>query len=135
MYFRSNRERALGSIRLIVFQFLLLRLPFFNMMKDWNLVMFIVSLSAAILSAVFGKGLLANFAWLGYFCGYLAGRVFEKKSLDPGGGTLSNSWIIWTFVLLVFLVLGIVAERLAKNKDRKSHPQKEERHTLSDTGE
>ena len=59
------------------------------------------TLKAKILPAVIPTGYLISFA---------AGVLFQTNSMDMGGGTTNNLWMIWTLVFLGLILAAAVAE-------------------------
>lgn len=88
-------------------------------MKDWPLVLFIMTELIVMISAAAKKTRVARCATLGYIVGFILGVRFEHISYDPGGGAMSNTWKIWTIVLIVSALIGVLSEFLFSSDKRR----------------
>ena len=88
-------------------------------MKDWPLVLFIITELIVMISAAAKKTRVPRCATLGYIVGFILGVKFEQISYDPGGGAMSNTWKIWTIVLIVSVLIGVLSEFLFSPDKRR----------------
>lgn len=104
--------RALVWVALLICAYLLATGPLFGVHGMIELPRNLLALGGAtILLAAFrnsgGIGLMAGLGYLGsFFIAWLA----SSESTDPGGGTTSDFWIIWTIVYALLLVVAVVLE-------------------------
>jgi len=50
----------------------------------------------------------------GYLGGFILTMIFNTNSLDQGGGTLNNAWIIWTALFIISLLIGLILNFIYK---------------------
>lgn len=85
-------------------------------MRDWTNILaafVLIVLSVALLR---GRVYLAVAAVLGYGGGFGFGLLFGRNGVDPGGGTTSSLWVVWTVCLVAFVLMGVLVEVLASRK-------------------
>ncbi len=99
------------SFILLVIVFLMIRFPLFDLhgMKDWPFNLLIIGVIIIAYSVFHIKlRFLSIFTTIGYAIGFIMGLLFHYYSLDPGGGSKNNLWILWTFIMFFFIFIGIV---------------------------
>ena len=85
-------------------------------MRDFPLILFIAGIMTVVLSGFLKRNILTPILTIiGYITGLITGVIFQHTYLDPGGGALSNIWLIWLIVYLIFIIAGVTADIL-KNK-------------------
>lgn len=97
---------------ILLIGFVLCRYVFFDLhgMKEWPIDLFIAGLAALLVSLFARKQYVPWFTAGGYVLGFLLGVLFHTEGTDPGGGKTDNLWIIWTVVLAVCILAGILYE-------------------------
>jgi len=97
---------------ILLLGFVLCRYVFFDLhgMKEWPVDLFIAGLVALLVSLFARKQYVPWFTAGGYVFGFLLGVLFHAEGTDPGGGKTDNLWIIWTVVLAVCILAGILCE-------------------------
>lgn len=91
----------------------------FHGMKQYPMILFIVSLSILIISLLLKKHLLSIISILGYVGGFLIAFIFNSDGIDAGGGRTNNLWIIWTVTMLTCIIIGIAVEVIIHQKKLK----------------
>ena len=113
--FQQNKKVLLAHLiclGILLLGFVLCRYVFFYLhgMKEWPVDLFIVGLAALLVSLFARKQYVPWFTAGGYVLGFLLGIVFHAEGTDTGGGKTDNLWIIWTVVLAVCILAGILYE-------------------------
>lgn len=105
------------SIPVIITSFIVIRYPLFYLhgMKQFPIFLCLISLVIAFIFRKRDNSLLPMFSALGFVIGFIAGVLFQSSSLDPGGGTMNNLWIIWMAVFLCTILLGMVLSRVKRS--------------------
>ena len=104
----NNRKGLLAEMVLLVLvSYIGIRYLLFDLhgMKQWPLVLGILSLIVLAAAYLARAGWVLLGAGAGYPCGFLIGWLLCSESVDPGGGRTSNLWIIWTASLLAIIAL------------------------------
>ena len=96
--------------------FFLCRYTFFSLhgMKEWPVNLLVFGIVVIIISAFFNSRKVMICTPVGYMIGFAIGVFFNTDSLDPGGGTLNNAWIIWASSFLILIAIGVVLEFITK---------------------
>ncbi len=68
----------------------------------------ILSLLAMAFAVYRDEKFLAMMVVLGFSLGFILAMEFRSFSHDPGGGLLSNAWLIWLFTFIVLVGLGFL---------------------------
>lgn len=97
-------------------------------MYDFPFMLLIMGSIAIVISGIIiGNKIVPVLTTAGYVAGFFAGYFFKSNYYDPGGGLLSDQWIIWMFTCLGAIFAGIVIEiivAIVKHcKTRKSKAQ------------
>ena len=102
--------RPAVSLLVLAGEYLLVRGPLFYLhgMMQWPQILALAAAAGILLSVGLDLKNLDLFSAAGYGCGFLAGLLFHQYGTDPGGGRTDNLWLIWTSVLLLFMILGLV---------------------------
>ena len=102
--------RPAVSLLVLAGEYLLVRGPLFYLhgMMQWPQILALAAAAGILLSVGLDLKNLDLFSAAGYGCGFLAGLLFHQYGTDPGGGRTDNLWLIWTGVLLLFMILGLV---------------------------
>ena len=90
-----------------------------HMNSAWNFIMFVLSCLVLAIATLSSKKILMAFAATGYPIGFIIGTIFNRDSLDPGGGLLNNWWIVWTVTYLLIVLIGIIIEIIVKKSAKK----------------
>lgn len=119
---KKKYNHLLLSLSLLLVSYLIIRYPLYEIhyMQDWSLFMFVFSLVLSLLAFLRHKYITMYISVFSYSLAFVLGQVFKKISYDPGGGKLSNSWIIWTLSILIITFISWIIEVIfLKNK---KHP-------------
>jgi protein-S-isoprenylcysteine O-methyltransferase Ste14 len=110
-----------AALVLLCIGFVLSRYVFFSLhgMKQWPLILFVASLCVGLLSYRAKAPGVALSTGMGYLLGFVVGAVFQSQGTDPGGGSTSNFWLLWTGVLLAFVVGAILITEVRKKRHRR----------------
>ena len=110
----SGRMRPLVCLTVLAGEYLLIQGPLFSLhgMIQWPLILAFLAAGGIALSFVRDIKDLDLAAVLGYGLGFGAGLLFHRYGMDPGGGRTDNLWLIWTAVLLAFMVLPLLRQVL-----------------------
>lgn len=97
---------------ILVFSYVLVKYMLFSMhgMKQWPFILMIITLPEVILGICLNRKVFPWFASCSYGAGFFFALLFHSRSVDPGGGTTDNLWIIWTIAVLAIMVAGLAAE-------------------------
>ena len=100
------------SLGVLLLSFVLCRYAFFHLhgMKEWPVDLLIAGLVVLLLSLFAKKKYVPWFTSIGYLLGFWLGIIFHSEGFDPGGGRTDNLWIIWTAVLFLCILAGILYE-------------------------
>ena len=98
----------------------LCRFVFFDLhgMKSWPTALASFGLSVIVIAIIFNLSILGLAAVVGYLVGFILAMLFNTASLDPGGGTLNNAWIIWGAVFIISLLLGFTLDVISRHKGK-----------------
>lgn len=119
----SNWFIYVTSVCLLVLEYILIRFALFDLhgMKDMPFYMFLLSLSFVVVSYIANFKNMSIYSSIAYIIGYTVGHILETFTTDPGGGTLSNMWIIWVvsyFVILwAFIIFHMISQGRFKKKE------------------
>ena len=115
---RKNLICGLLSIAGLSISYILCRFVFFDIhsMKQWPTILAIASFVVILLSLIFKNRVTMAMAAAGYLVGFAVGAIFQSHSFDPGGGAISNYWIIWTIVEIVSIVTGVIFDLYIKKE-------------------
>ena len=125
-----NSKYFLGSLSFVV---LLLFFLVCGMIYDsirphngWATTLFCFG-AIVILASLFLKAQwLPVFTAGGYLVGFLAGVIFQRDYVTPGGDTTNDLWAIWLWTLVGFVLAGVLVElilwicRLCKARTTKA---------------
>ena len=113
---RKNWIWWLLSVVGLSLSYILCRFVFLNVhgMKDWPTALAIAIFIVLTIALISQKRVIAVMSVAGYLAGFAVGAIFSSDSLDAGGGTINNYWIIWTSVIVVSITAGIFIEFLIK---------------------
>jgi len=117
----NNIVWAVGAAVCLGLFYILSRPEYFNLhgMKQWPNVLLIVGMVVLLAAVVLGLRMTMVGMVAGYGLGFAAGMLFNTDSLDPGGGTLNNAWIIWTVTYAAAIFIGFVWDMVLKRKGRR----------------
>jgi len=103
----KKRLSGIIALLLLVIAFLVIRFPLLNLhgMKDWPLILFIISATICFFAIIFGANALAVTTTLGYIAGFIFGYFFQETNVETGQNSL---WFIWTIVLVIAILIGII---------------------------
>lgn len=112
-------KRSIWTIMLMILlfiSFLLCRYVFFDLhqMKQFPLVLFLLGLSIISVASIFDKAKLAICTVLGYNAGFTMGILFDADWTDSHGTRMTNTWIWFVVVMLLFVCFGIIWEVISK---------------------
>lgn len=112
---------VLGTLAIMLLSYWFCRFFMFDFhgMKQYPMILFIVSLSILIISLFLKKHLLSIITILGYVGGFLIAFIFNSNGIDAGGGRTNNLWIIWTVTMLICIIIGIAIEVIIHQKKLK----------------
>ena len=85
-------------------------------MKGWPSLLAGTGLVVLLVAAVTDCRYLGASTGAGYVLGFVCGLLFERKNVDPGGGTVSNGWLIWAGVFLAAMLFGLLFDLLRKRR-------------------
>lgn len=106
------------SIIILAISYVLCRFVFFNLdwhgMKSWPSVLAIVALLVIVVAIMGNKKYLPFIVDGGYLIGFFVGKIFNVNGVDPGGGTTSNLWEIWSIFFVSSIILGCLFEHLIR---------------------
>lgn len=119
--FIKNILWVLGTLSIMILSYWFCRFFMFDFhgMKQYPMILFIVSLSILIISLFLKKHLLSIITILGYVGGFLIAFIFNSDGIDAGGGGTNNLWIIWTVTMLTCIIIGIAIEVIIHQKKLK----------------
>jgi len=110
---------GLLSFAILAVSYVLCRFVFFDAhgMKQWPTVLAIAVVVVILLSLLIKSKATMIMSAVGYMVGYILGAMLCTSDVDPGGGAISNLWLIWTVVVIVSIVAGVIAD-FARNRVR-----------------
>ncbi|MDR5660011.1 hypothetical protein RH915_10970 [Serpentinicella sp. ANB-PHB4] len=88
-------------------------------MKSLPNTLVIVSLIIIIITSILGRYILSLATLVGYIDGFILAMLLNTESIDPGGGTTNNAWIIWSVLFIVCLLVGLILDINYKGKIKK----------------
>ena len=106
------------AIPILCVSFLLCRYIFFDIhgMKQMPVLLFGMGMLFVAVSFFLKCKVAPIVIAVGYMIGFVVGVVFEADSVDAGGASTNNLWLIWTMVFVGFAVLGYLAEKIFKHR-------------------
>lgn len=118
------KKRAAGMVSLVLLlaAYAVFRYALFGWhgMKEFPLLLLWPGLVVIGISGLWrGNRIAPAFTVAGYCAGFFGGYLFRTFSLDPGGGLLSNMWLIWAGVYAAAILAGILIE-LVRGRARRA---------------
>lgn len=109
---------GISMIGLLAIEYWLCRFVFFEMhsMKSWPNTLAMTGLIIIVIATIFEKRITTVATLVGYISGFVLSMIFNADGVDPGGGRINNSWIIWGVVFIASILMGIVLEFTAKRR-------------------
>lgn len=109
------KKRIVGFATLcgLIIAYFIFRYPMISWhgMYEFPFILLIVGIIAIVISGIIiGNKIAPVFTVAGYVAGFFAGYYFESHYYDPGGGLLSDQWIIWMFTFVGAIFAGVVIE-------------------------
>lgn len=86
-------------------------------MKQFPKVLGFFAFGMAVYSIIVNKRIFGFANSIGYILGMYLGNIFCTYDIDPGGGKLSNYWLIWLGVYIFILILAFIFTRIIKRKE------------------
>ena len=120
MLSKKNFITHLLAISILCIEFLLCRYVFFDIHRMKQMPVLLLGLGMLFVAvSFFLKCKVAPIVIaVGYMIGFVAGVVFEADSVDAGGASTNNLWIIWTVVFVGFVVLGGFVVKIIKSRKK-----------------
>ena len=118
----NNRVKALISLLVLEFAYLIIRYPLFDLhgMIQWPLYLNIAGAAIIVVSIMVGKNITPAFTASGYILGFALGYLFEISSNSNANQATSNLWQIWLLVFVVAIFIGVNIEvKKERNRIRK----------------
>lgn len=88
-------------------------------MGEWPVDLAIVGFIILLISSFRKKRAVAVMTVVGYIGGFVLGVIFNFDSVDPGGGTTNNLWVIWTVAYFISIVIGGIADAILKVQKKR----------------
>lgn len=89
-------------------------------MKQWPWVLSASGLVIILIFVAAGQTLVPASTLAGYLAGFGVAHVFSTQGVDPGGGTTSNFWILWSVVFVSFMIMGGIGTLACHRKKNTS---------------
>ena len=83
-------------------------------MKQWPNILAIIGLIVIVIASIADQRIIGVSTVAGYLGGFILTMIFNTNSLDQGGGTLNNAWIIWTALFIISLLIGLILNFIYK---------------------
>ncbi len=90
----------------------------FHEMKQWPAVLAVTGIAVLAIAARFGCRIASATTVAGYLVGFFLGLWLGKEGTDPGGGRADSGWIIWTFIFLLGILCGFLADWIFQKKQK-----------------
>lgn len=90
----------------------------FHEMKQWPAVLAVTGIAVLAIAARFGCRIASATTVARYLGGFFLGFWLGKEGTDPGGGRTDSGWIIWTFIFLLGILCGFLADWIFQKKQK-----------------
>lgn len=106
----SKKTTPLIAMGFIVVVCLALRFPLLHIhgMMQWPIVLAALCIATILLTMGWNNDLISIMAADGYVMGFLCGLLFQSDGVDAGGGRTNNMWLIWTVIMLGFIIFAVL---------------------------
>ncbi len=114
MLYKKNLKMHLVSLSILCAGFVLCRYVFFDIhgMKQLPAALFGVGMVFLAISFFLRGKMAPIIIALAYLIGFVAGVVFETDSIDAGGATTNNLWVIWAVVFVGLCGISVIVEKI-----------------------
>ena len=119
--YKTNRRVYLVAFLLMGVSCFVFRAPLFSLhgMKSFPIYLFLAGAAVIILSGPLNCYVhIPVFTCVGYVTGFFCGCMFREVTVDPGGGSLDNMWLIWMQSYGSSVLAGILIEVFGRKKRR-----------------
>ena len=114
---------ALLSVVLLLAGYVFTRYILFDLhgMKQWPLILLIIG-TVVVVTGWFQKSrLIPLITSAAYTVSFFAGVLFYTNSVDAGGTSTNNLWIIWTGMYLLIILVSIIIELVFRFRNRANN--------------
>ena len=115
---KRNGKIWLISTVILLLSYAVCRYALFEMhgMKQWPLILLIVGGVIFAVSVLARSKYIPLFVSLGYPVAFAVGAVFQRDSVDPGGGATNSLWLIWAVAYLCIIAVGGSVEAVKRKQ-------------------
>ena len=107
----KKQSAGFTAILMIIITYLVIRFPLFHVheLKSWPLELAVLGVIVAGFAMFRGNDFIAILTADGYAAGFMIGLMFKENGSN-------NLTIIWSLVMMAFIILGIIITTIQRKK-------------------